>query len=168
MAHVNIVLNIFKSINGYPPAPNTTDDDDKIPWRMAQMKRGDLPAGSKKGIGHRPKFEGYFYRFTEGNTKFGNAAATNTNDGDFEFELNRGVKTVQIKFHVANGTDWEFHSVSLTTPLLQTNDLPAPTIDLNNNTNDDSVTSGQIGMVVRTTALGNKTYLFVDPDWDNR
>lgn len=145
---------------------------DMVPWRMAQVKRGDLPAGSPRRVGHRPKRKGYFYRFLGGNTKFG-LDDEEVQDGDFGFEANRGRRTVRI---VMESADWEFHSISLSGPIVQTNTLPDSEVLLNfdTNTDDDSKTSGQIGMVVvlpeaaTANTTGSDVYLYVDPDWDNR
>lgn len=164
MPHTDIRLEVVKATNtGYPPPVVTSNPDDKIPWRLAQVKRSQL-ANPRRKVGHRPKHGGYFYRFLGGNCKFGNSA-TDANDGDFEFAPNRGKSTVTITVSTAG---WEIHSVSLTAPLVQTNSLPDTTVKLNNDTNDKTITSGQIGLVVNTTGPGQTVYLYVDPDWDNR
>jgi len=172
MPYTTIILEIVKPTDGYPPAPvisNPPDPREKVPWRMAQFKRSDLPNPGRRGVGHRPKRQGYFYRFSGGNATFGIANGGLTNDGDFEFDLNRGNRTIRIEFDPSIPTDSYFHSISLTVPLLQTNSLgPGVTfIELNNDTNNDLITSGQIGMVVHYN--GNPDVkLYVDPDWDNR
>ncbi len=173
MPDTTITLEIVNPGNGFPPDPNPAVPRDKVPWRMAEVKRSDLPGhpNDRRGVGHRPKKKGFFYRFTGGNTTFGHVGGPPpgpTDDGDFEFELNRGIKTIDIVFD-AGTVGWEFHSVSLSVPIVQTNSLPDNIINLNNNTNDESITSGQIGMVVKKTQNPNiDTFLYLDPNWDNR
>lgn len=194
MADANITLSIRYDSDGLPPSvtaapvlPANATDADRIPWRMAQVKRSELPDKHKhRRVGHRPKIRDYYYRFTGGNGTFPDDVPDDqlveVHDGDFEFTPNRGRKTVKIEMDTVTGNaGWEFHSVSLSRPLYQTNGLPDTEIRINFDTNDETITSGQIGMVVRKPKNAvppgqskkallpeEYDYLYVDPDWDNR
>lgn len=177
-----ILLDIHFDTLGYPPAPEAHPDlKGQIPWRKAQAKRSDL-TNDKRRVGHRPKVDGYFYRFRGGNSIFANSKNTNppngtpVGDGDFELDLFRGASQVVVQMGTITPAPppnfvWQFHSISLSGPLLQTNSLPDTDIELTVDTNNNSVTSGQIGMVVelahQISGVVNKS-LYVDPDWDNR
>lgn len=202
MPDVEITLSIIaETPNGYPPMVKdgknknkngeavAADPKDRVPWRKAQWRRSELPGGSSLDIGFRPKKKGYFYRFTGGNTEFLDNDNPGTgpslgpvNDGDFEFKLGRGRKTVKIQMdQESHDEGWRFDSVNLTHPLYQTNSLPIVSniladnkVEIDFDTNDRTRRSGQIGMVVKLPKnaqgnAGNKdVYLYVDPDWNNR
>ena len=174
---------------GYPPLvkDGTTydnqgnlepeDTDDKVPWKLAEWRQGDLPGNSVKRHGHRPKKSEYFYRFTGGNAYYDEHAGppgpgVPVNNGDLEFEINKGTKIVHVSMDADTvSARWKFCDVALSGPLssglLQP---PTTTFDIENDTNHSIITSGQICMVVKqdNQGKGQDVYLYVDPGWDNR
>jgi len=173
---VEIILQIVHSPTGDVPNITTGGPEDKIPWRLAQWARHNLPAtASHKAVGNRPKKRGYFYRFIKGNTRYPKENPGDPDiqvyDGDFEFEANTGYQYVNIKIDQTMSPGWEFDDIALTSPLSKQpgSVLPATEISLIDDTDNTIITSGRIGMVVRKHKAGNQyDYLYVDPDWDNR
>lgn len=170
MANTDIMLYITTNANEPQKEPG-------VPWRIAQCRQDDLAPNSKRKNGHLPKKKDYFYCFTGGNTCFDDGDTDEVKNGDFEFTLNDGEKTVEIQVAQEmppGAKDWEIDTVTLSGPLSVVGDpasaLDRTKIEIKDDTTITGITSGRIGMVVRKEigSSGNYDYLYVDPDWDNR
>ena len=124
MANTDIMLYITTNANEPQKEPG-------VPWRIAQCRQDDLAPNSKRKNGHLPKKKDYFYFFTGGNTCFDDGDTDEVKNGDFEFTLNDGEKTVEIQVAQEmppGAKDWEIDTVTLSGPLSVVGD-PASALD---------------------------------------